>query len=225
MRTPALAIMLLLSACETAPDFEPPDASRGARDAVASPGFDAPSFPPPLDGSALLADAPTSGDTSSGPLCPPVEPFGQRPGDVAPDLMLTDCDGHLHRLHELCDHQAVWMFQLALWCPPCRDFAANDANRIYDRFRSEAPGTFEGWVVVSEDASFEPATRTTCVEVRERYGLHAPVLFDTEGVLSSTFGVPSNEVQIVLGPGARIEYVGRSGSDGIEAEIARVLAD
>jgi peroxiredoxin len=201
-----------------------PDASREARDAFA---------PESRDAGLAIDDAPSTSDAGavlgsdapSGGLCPPAGPFGQRVGDVAPDVTLTDCDGNTHSLHALCDREAVWLFELALWCPPCRDFAMSGANRVYDRFRSEAGDAFEGWVVVSEDASFEPATSATCREVRERYGLHAPVLFDTEGLLQSAFGVASNEVQIVLGPGARIGYVGHYGADEVEAEIARVLAE
>jgi peroxiredoxin len=201
-----------------------PDASREARDAFTPEGSDAGLT---TDDAASASDAGSvlGSDAASGGLCPPAGPFGQRVGDVAPDVTLTDCDGNTRSLHALCDREAVWLFELALWCPPCRDFAMSGANRVYDRFRTEAGDSFEGWVVVSEDASFEPATSTTCREVRERYGLHAPVLFDTEGVLQSEFGVASNEVQIVLGPGARIAYVGHYGADEVEAEIARVLAE
>lgn len=201
-----------------------PDASREARDAFAPQSSDAGLT---LDDASSTSDAGAvlGSDAPSDGLCPPAGPFGQRVGDVAPDVTLTDCDGNTHSLHALCEREAVWLFELALWCPPCRDFAMSGANRVYDRFRTEAGDAFEGWVVVSEDASFAPATSTTCREVRERYGLHAPVLFDTEGVLQSTFGVASNEVQIVLGPGARIGYVGHYGADEVEAEIARVLAE
>ena len=200
-----------------------PDAGE-ARDAFASGARDA-AVAGQDAASVSDAGAPRAEDAPSGGVCPPTGPYGQRVGDVAPDIALTDCDGNTHSLHALCDREAVWLFELALWCPPCREFAMSGANRVYDRFRGEAADSFEGWVVVSEDASFEPATSTTCREVRERYGLHAPVLFDTEGVLQSAFGVASNEVQIVLGPGGRIEYVGHYGADEVEAEIARTLAE
>lgn len=219
--------LLALAACRAAdPPSEPDDAgsvdaasgadagagltdTSSADDAPATPGEDA----------FAASDAPSSA------LCPPTGPFGQRPGAVAQDLVLLDCDGVEHSLHELCERDAVWLFELAAWCPPCRTFAMSEANRIYDRFESEAGDRFAGWVVVSENATFDPATRMDCEEIRTRYGLHAPVLFDPEGRLQDAFGVPSNEVQIVLGEGAVIRHVDQYAADEVEARIAAVLAE
>lgn len=47
--------------------------------------------------------------------CPPVEPFGTELGATIPDLELPDCDGNLHRVHDLCDREAAWIFSFAPW--------------------------------------------------------------------------------------------------------------
>lgn len=154
------------------------------------------------------------------PICPPAGPTGMGAGDLSPDLTLTDCDGVEHTLYDLCERQAVWLFEFADWCPPCRSFANTDANRIYDRF---AGPDFEGWMVISEDSGFDGADAADCAEIRDRYGIHMPVLFDTSGALQSAFGVASNEIHIVLSEGMSIEWVGHYAGDQVESRIEGVL--
>ena len=40
------------------------------------------------------------------PICPPTGPFGVNTGDFLTDLELPDCDGNIHRLHDLCGARA-----------------------------------------------------------------------------------------------------------------------
>jgi|TARA_R110000824_G_C14843182_1_gene639227 hypothetical protein len=40
------------------------------------------------------------------PICPPVGSFGVNAGDFLTDLELPDCDGNIHRLHDLCGARA-----------------------------------------------------------------------------------------------------------------------
>lgn len=219
--------LLALLACSSAPPPAGSDAARSVADAAVAPGSDAATTSGTDDAMASSSDdAAASPDAPpvSALSCPPEAPFGRAVGQIAPELSLPDCDGTMHSLHALCERDAVWLFELADWCPPCRSFAMSEANRLYDRFQGEAPERFEGWVVVSEDSGFDPATSATCEEIRARYGLHAPVLFDTEGLLQSAFGVAPNEVQIVLGRGAEIRFVGHYAGDEVEAELARALA-
>ena len=209
----------LLLGCTTSPgggvDGGPPptndDAGTPSTDAAAA--SDA-SDPPPVD---------AGGPADAGPLsvCPPQAPFGSDPGEVAEDLVLMDCDGVAHSLHELCDRDAVWLFEMADWCPPCRDFASADANRIYDRFE---PASFGAWMVVSEDAGFAAADAEDCAAIRDRYGIHMPVLYDPTGAFQAAFGVPSNEVHVVLRRGAVIDWVGHYAGDEVESRIEAVLA-
>ena len=39
-------------------------------------------------------------------ICPPKGPFGVDAGDTVTDLELPDCDGNMHRLHDLCGARA-----------------------------------------------------------------------------------------------------------------------
>ena len=211
-------VLALLAGCTSPPD----DGSDAGRllglDAGAS-GDDASVSP---DGGAPLADAgPMGGDAgSTGGTCPPPGPYGSDPGEIAEDLVLMDCDGVGHSLHELCDRDAVWLFEMADWCPPCRDFADGEANRIYSRFASES---FAAWMIVSEDAALTAADAADCAAVRDRYGIEMPVLYDPTGAFQTAFGVPSNEVHVVLRRGAVIDWVGHYAGDEVEGRIASVV--
>lgn len=220
MRT-IVCLVLFLSACTASPPTSERDAARLERDSDPAEATDA--APSVLDASSLDAALEQPDAGAAVEACPPAGPFGQRVGDTAEDVVLMDCDGVEHRLHDLCDRRAVWLFELAAWCPPCRAFAMSEANRVYDRFA--ASSDFEGWVVISENASFDPATRMDCEEIRARYDLHAPVLFDPEGRFQAAFGVPANEVHVVLGAGAEIRYVDQYAADEVEDRIAAVLTE
>ncbi|MCA9610062.1 MAG: redoxin domain-containing protein [Myxococcales bacterium] len=220
----AVGTACLLAACETVPGAAatdagappPEDAATGidAGTGLLDGGFDAGG----LDAGLTATDA----GSPAPAICPPVGPFGNAVGDVAPDLVLMDCDGNPHSLHELCEDRAVWLFEYADWCPPCRDFASREANRIYDRFA--AGGGFEAYLVISENSSFGEPDADVCAAVRDRYGIHMPVLFDPGTAFEDTFGVASNEVQIVLRDGARIEWKGHYAGDMVEARIEATLA-
>ncbi len=47
--------------------------------------------------------------------CPPKGPFGSNIGDILPDVTLTDCDGGIHHIHDLCDYNVSWFFSFAGW--------------------------------------------------------------------------------------------------------------
>lgn len=203
--TLSLPLVLLASACtETAPP--PPEREV---DAGTGGGTD--------------AGAPTDAGPPAEPsLCPPSGPFGSNEGDVAPDVRLMDCDGVEHSLHELCENDAVWIFEFADWCPPCRSFARNDVNRIYQSY--QRPG-FEGWMVISAASDGSLPDATLCEEVRSRYGIDMPVLYDPNGDLQRQLDVPSNEINIVLRRGAIIDWVGQYAANQVESRIGEVLAD
>jgi len=73
-------------------------------------GFDEPDAGFPVDTGPML---PPDGGVPS--LCPPSGPFGNIVGDITVDLELPDCDGNMHRLHNLCGRKASWMFGMAGW--------------------------------------------------------------------------------------------------------------
>ncbi len=189
------------------------DAARGADAGRGADGGGA------IDGGGDGVDAGAADAGAS--LCPPTPPFGRAPGETIGELVLRDCDGVEHSLHELCDRQAVWLFEFADWCPPCRSFASSDANRIYRAFSSES---FAAWMVISEDAGFAAPDAADCAAIRDRYGIEMPVLIDPTGALQSLLGVAPNEVHVVLGEGARIDWVGHYAGSMVESRIRATLA-
>ena len=218
-----LACLASLAACggsppTPSPDGGPrPDAGGGGADAGIAAGTDA---GPPADGGGQ-ADASRAADGGEGLVCPPSGPTGSAVGEIAPDLRLMDCDGVEHSLHDLCDRQALWLFEFADWCPPCRTFASSRMNPIYASHASES---FEGWMVISADAGFGRPDAADCAEIRSRYGVTMPVLFDPTGAFQTAFGVAANEINIVLSEGARIEWVGHYASSEVDSRITEVLA-
>jgi len=207
---PLLCALLSLAACD---ESTPP---AGAADAG----------PPDLGGTDAGVggtDAGTdAGAPPGGPTCPPAGPYGTAVNDLAADFTLMDCDGAPHTLHELCDRQAVWLFEFADWCPPCRSFARSEVNRIYERFEGES---FAAYFVISEDDGFGEPSAETCAEIRDRYGLTMPVLFDPGTTFEDTLGVASNEVNVVLREGGVIAWKGRYAADRAEGTIEAVLSE
>ena len=164
-----LVALVALAGCpaETSDDLE--DASRDRRDGGP---FDA-----PLPDSVVV------------PMCPPRAPFGTTVGNTTEDLTFYDCDGAPHTLHELCAHEAVWVYQFAEWCEPCRSFVQTHVNAIYDEKRAVYGELFEGWLVISENSEQGQPDAAFCATVRERYGLRMPVFFDPTGAFQRTFQV------------------------------------
>lgn len=68
--------------------------------------------PPPPPTPAAMADA---GMMPPGPMCPPTGDEGARVGKTIPNVLLEDCDGNIHQLHELCGRKASWFFVHASW--------------------------------------------------------------------------------------------------------------
>jgi len=156
-----------------------------------------------------------------GGSCPPSGPFGTAVGDIAPDVVLLDCDDNEVSLHDaLCEAEVGWVFEYAEWCPPCRSFARDDVENLWQRYRDQG---LQALVVVSADASYDAPTAELCAEVKERYGLTMPVLYDPTGALQSGLDVPSNAVDVVFSPGVQIAWKGRYDSADVDGQIAAVL--
>lgn len=215
-RALALSCSVGVMACAAEPVAVPGvDASTGA-------GSDAQVGDGGVDAARTMGtDASGLDASATAPMCPPEAPFGRAVGETMGDLVLLDCDGVERSLHSLCDRQAVWLFEYADWCPPCRSFASSSANRIDARFAG--PG-FASWMIVSEDDGFGPPDAETCRAIRERYGITMPVLFDPEGRLQSLLGVAPNEVHVVLTEGARIDWIGHYAGSEVESRIESALA-
>ncbi len=152
--------------------------------------------------------------------CPPVEPYGTDVGDIAPDVTLLDCDGVEHSLHDLCDAPVSWVFEYAEWCPVCRDFAPT-AQMLYDRHE---PDGLRAFVVISAADDFGPPDAALCAEVRMRYGLTMPVLYDPTGAFASTLEAPSNDYNLIMTRGMRIAWEGHYADSSVEGQLAAAFA-
>lgn len=212
LRRIALASLLVLAlACDDEPVSTDRTPDMGGREVDAAT---------PADG-GLAVDAGPAADAATGGACPPTGPFGTAVGDVAPDVTLLDCEGNEVSLHEsLCDGSVGWAFVYAEWCPPCRSFARDDVESIWQSYRDQG---LSGVVVVTADASYDAPTAELCAEVRDRYGLTMPVLFDPTGALPSGLDVRSNAVNVLFSEGMRIEWKGRYAESEVGGRIAGLL--
>lgn len=66
------------------------------------------------------ADLPDAGDRladagNQTAACPPSGPFGTQEGQLLQDVALSDCDGNVHHLNDLCQRQASWIYLFAGW--------------------------------------------------------------------------------------------------------------
>ncbi|MFW5740970.1 MAG: peroxiredoxin family protein [Myxococcota bacterium] len=151
-------------------------------------------------GTGAMAD---TGGASSPATCPPNGPFGSVPGEVAPNVILYDCEGNEVQLHDLCGLDAAFIYTFAGWCPTCKSFASSDKpNEIYAKYKDES---FDMWFVVTAPASPGTPTQDTCATYRDQYGLQMNVLYDPEGATQSLLGMRINSGELVLSNGAVIE--------------------
>ncbi|MEM9068397.1 MAG: redoxin domain-containing protein [Myxococcota bacterium] len=153
--------------------------------------------------------------------CPPVGPFGTEEGEVAADAVLLDCEGNEVRLHALCDAEIAWVFEFADWCSSCRRFARDDVERLWQEYAAQGVA---GYFVISTDADFNPATQELCTEVRDRYGLSMPVLFDPDANLQSALGIGRNAWNIILGEGMEIRWKARYSDRMVPERLDEALA-
>ena len=143
--------------------------------------------------------------------CPPHGPFETEVGHPLANVLLLDCDGRPHALHDLCPRRLAYVFEFADWSSACRDFAPR-ARALYGRLRDRArssgapPDAFEMFFVVSEDAEGAPAGAELCRRIRDELHLTMPVLYAPGGVFGETLGVPSQDVHLLLGPGDELLY-------------------
>lgn len=193
------------------------DVGSGAADAATRADASAPdasSAPDATADAGLLADA--------GPMamCPPAAPFGVGVGDALPDIELSDCDGNVRSLHDLCEARASWMFVFAGWCSSCRRFA-NSANEIYERYTNDG---LEAFFIIMADASSRNPTRQFCEQIRQQFGLTMPVLINDRGQLNAA-GLARNHLHLVLRPGSEIALSDRYNDQRFEAQIQQLLAE
>lgn len=114
--------------------------------------------------------------------CPP-------PAGAASDATFLDCEGNEVSFHSLCGGDALWLVGYADWCPVCKSFARDQINDIWAEFH---PRGVEGMLVITASSSFGSPDAALCAEVRDRYSLEIPVVYDPTGNLSSALGLADN---------------------------------
>ncbi len=76
-------------------------------------------------------------------------------------------------------------------------------------------------ILVIEEGSGGPATSTLCKQIRTKYNLTIPVLYDPTQALKAHFAFAgANEQNVVLKAGGKITYLKRYASQASEVEPA-----
>lgn len=187
----------LSAGCPQDPAAELPDAFRVRRDAA----IDAPS----LDAGRAL--------------CPPAPPYGADVGDVLRNFTVYDCAGTPHRLHDLCDTDVVWIWELAEWCSPCRRFASGPYDDIYARYESRYGERFEGLAVITADEEINLPNEAICAELRDKYGIEAPLYFDPTGTFRDVVGGLANDVHVIATRGLRVAWTLQFGGEFVDRRL------
>lgn len=201
---PALALSsLALGACDQAPIEVGPDAFRIRRDAA----LDAPEM-----------------DAGPPPVCPPQAPFGPNVGDRIGDITLYDCAGTPVQLHSLCETDVVWLWELAEWCSPCRRFADGEYDAIYERYETRYGDRFTAMAIITADDQLNLPNQVICEEMRETYGIDAPLYFDPTNTFRDLVGEGfSNDVHAILTRGLVIQWEMQFGSEFVDRRLSETF--
>jgi thiol-disulfide isomerase/thioredoxin len=187
----------LLAGCPQEPAFEAPDAFRMRRDAA----IDAPSI-----------DAGRA-------LCPPAPPYGTDVGEVLRNFVVYDCAGTPHRIHDLCETDVVWIWELAEWCSPCRRFADGRYDEIQARYEARYGERFEAFAVITADEELVLPNEAICAELRDKYGIEGPLYFDPTGNFRDVVGGLANDVHVIATRGLRVAWNLQFGGDFVDQRL------
>lgn len=218
-------LYLLLAFVVLACDDDGPPPAGGDSGVDVGPPIDAGDTDAGFDAGAPDVGATDAGDGPDavmGGVCPPVGPFGTGEGEVAADVTLFDCEGNEVRLHELCEAEVSWLFEFADWCPPCRSFASSDLEDVWTTY--SAMGV-QAYMVVSEDSDFAVADAADCAEIRDRYSLTMPVLYDPTGAVQTALDIDSNATNVIFDRGMRIRWKDKYAEAEVAGQLAAALAD
>lgn len=173
------------------------DAADSVAEAAASPEVDAGA---PDDGAAAtggceIEPAPEGWSYPEGP-------FGTAVGDTLADFSFSDCDGAPVRFGDVLAGAELVLINIgAGWCTEC----VREAPILEPRFH--APYCARGFRIVqilTEDASFTPATRLFCRNWRDNNGMRFPVLVDPLEETLPIFGDGGLPVNLLVDSSGRI---------------------
>jgi thiol-disulfide isomerase/thioredoxin len=126
--------------------------------------------------------------------------IGVRPGQLAPELVVTRPDGSTFRLKDLSGRpvelaalrgRAVWLNFWASWCPPCQS-ETPVLRDVADRYRDR------GLVVVG--ISVQEASADNVAAYAAKYQLDYPIAADVTGEIYGLYRPPGLPTSIFIGP-------------------------
>ena len=122
-------------------------------------------------------------------------------GRQAPDFTLpTVVEDEKITLSEWTEQGPVLIVFWASWCPPCVQ-EIPILNEWHDKYGSGKPGLKIIAVNVQE-------TREKVISFMKENPIHYPVALDTEGTVSSLYGIVGLPVAVALAKGGEIIYYG-----------------
>jgi peroxiredoxin len=119
---------------------------------------------------------------------------GKRTGFPAPDFVLPDLAGHMHRLSDFRG-KIVFLNVWATWCSPCR-MEMPAMEKLYRRLQSE---DFV-MLAVSQDEDGRPPVKSLV----DQLGLTFPVLIDPQAEVSRRYGVTGYPETFVIDRQGRV---------------------
>jgi thiol-disulfide isomerase/thioredoxin len=140
-------------------------------------------------------------------------------GEVLGDFEVYDCEGNPLRIHTLCETEVVWIWELAEWCSPCRRFAEGPYDDIYTRYATTYGDRFAGLAIITADAELNLPDPLICQELRERYGIDAPLYFDPTGRFRDVLGGLSNDVHAIMTRGLRVAWTMQFGGEFVNRRL------
>ena len=115
--------------------------------------------------------------------------------------ILQDLSGQSHRPMLVGDKGAAVLFFVLSDCPICNEYAP-EINRIVSDYQKRAVAAYV--VHVDRDVSIEELRKHA-----NEYGYTCPVLVDSDRSLAKRVGVGVAPEAAVIGPGGKVQYVGR----------------
>ena len=146
---------------------------------------------------------------------PPAPPHGGAGlvGERAPAFRLPDLSGHETSLDEYRGKIVLLDFW-ASWCGPCRI-----SMPIIEKLRREYP---DDLVLLAVNLQESEGTVRRYVE---RYNLRARVLLDSDGQVSSSYGVDSIPTQVLVDRHGTVRHVQVGVSPGLGDEMCRRIEE
>jgi peroxiredoxin len=123
----------------------------------------------------------------------------------APDFTLAAVDGANLRLKEQRGKVVLVNFW-ASWCGPCRQEMPH-LNRLYDKYRES------GFQLLGINIDDDPRS---AVQLATRWGLHFPVLLDTDKRVSRQYDLGTMPSTVLIDRDGRVRFVHRGYRDGTE---------